>query len=160
MLTLRIPKAQVLIWNLNYLKEAKKDPANLDHSFMLSKIIDYSQNFIHQDLHIAHEIDLKRYFELLYIARIWGTPAERKAAVEEIRLLISTIKKGDTRKFVETLCGLDRNSNLASLLKLKSSAKIVIVKKLRHRLDYVLKPLAIFSAILTIVSAIVKIILG
>ncbi|MFX0201572.1 MAG: hypothetical protein ACFFCW_36110 [Candidatus Hodarchaeota archaeon] len=152
LLTLRISESKVLVWILSYLKEIRKDPKNLEHSFMLSKTLEYSQSFIQQDIHIADQIDLTKYFELLYITLIWGDTSERKAAVNEIQNLIATVKRDEPRKFIETLCELDKNSDLASLLKIKSSAKITIIKTKQKLLDNVSKPIKMLSAILTIVN--------
>ena len=151
-LTIRVADRKVLMWLLNYLNETKKDPKNWSYRFMLPKVVDYSYDFASEDFPNLKEVDLTQKFEILYLAKVWGDSSEAQAASNILQSLISKVKDGLPRSFLEVLCTVESDQGLASLTKLKASSGMVFIKVRKKN------KLGRLATILTIVGGIAGVI--
>jgi len=163
MLILKVSNTEVIIQILEYLKSLQRDKKKTKvHHSILSRAVDYCQQIVADDLYLTKGVDVDKYFEILYLARIWGDDSEKQVASAKIDNLISALENGSHRKFFEIFSSLDKDSKLNKLQKLRTSIGITSFlrkKKPRMTLGYFYKVIAIASAFFTIINVVYHIIL-
>lgn len=156
-LSLTKPHTEVTIRLLQWLKTFENSAKNSMDYLLLPKIIHFCEEEVSEKSGCV-KLDLKEYFELLYLARIWGDDSEKQNVSDTIDKLTSSLKENKDRRFVEELCKTKEElSGLLVLNRLKCSTKMLFTKP--KRLLSLSSKINIFCVVSALIVAIITLLL-
>ena len=130
MLKLDKSNKDVTIQLLEWFKDFEPDKKKMNDSVFLPRVIDYSKQELAEDLRFV-DLDLKKPFELLYLARICGNDSEKQEVSDTIANLIKALRTKESRRFIEILHDTKEDHTLSNLNDIIYSTEMSFVRSKR-----------------------------